>query len=66
MRIPEDGDFTLSDSTGEFNVKYGDRVNWMFNSTLSLNDWISITPIYRFMYQMPSSYKSEHQEAIIT
>lgn len=63
MRIPEDGDFTLSDSTGEFNVKYGDRVNWMFNSTLSLNDWISITPIYRFMYQMPSSYKSEHQEA---
>jgi hypothetical protein len=63
MRIPEDGDFTLSDSTGEFNVKYGDRVNWMFSSTLSLNDWISITPIYRFMYQMPSSYKSEYQEA---
>ncbi len=63
MRIPEDGDFTLSDSTGEFKVKYGDRVNWMFNSTLALNDWISITPIYRFMYQLPSSYKSEHLEA---
>ena len=63
MRIPEDGDFTLSDSTGEFKVKYGDRVNWMFNSTLALNDWISVTPIYRFMYQLPSSYKSEYQEA---
>lgn len=63
MRIPEDGDFTLSDSTGEFNVKFGDRVNWMFNSTLALNDWISLTPIYRFMYQLPSSYRSEYQEA---
>lgn len=63
MRIPDDGDFTLSDSTGEFKVKFGDRLNWMLNSTLALNDWISITPIYRFMYQLPSSYESEYLEA---
>ena len=58
LRVPTNQDFTLSSVTDRFDVKYGDRVNFMFNSTIALNDWISVTPFYRFMYQMPSAYKS--------
>jgi hypothetical protein len=63
LRIPESRDFSLSDRKGDFNVKYGDRLNWMVNSTFGLNDWISFTPMYRFMYQMPSEYSSEFSQA---
>lgn len=63
LRIPSDRDFTLSNETGYFEVKYGDRINWMLNTTYAVNDWISITPIYRFMYQMPSRYQSDFTEA---
>lgn len=63
LRVPESRDFALSTRKGEFDVKYGDKVNLMLNTTLSLNDWISFTPVYRFMYQMPASYKSEFGEA---
>lgn len=63
LRVPESRDFALSTRKGDFDVKYGDKVNLMFNTTLSLNDWISFTPVYRFMYQMPASYKSEFGEA---
>jgi hypothetical protein len=59
LRVPEERDFTLSDRTGNFNVKYGDRINWMFNSTISINDWVSFTPMYRFMYQAESKYDSK-------
>jgi hypothetical protein len=63
LRVPHDRDFTLSEEKGSFRVKYGDRINWTLNTTLVLNDWISFTPFYRFMYQMPSQYDSEHSDA---
>ncbi len=63
LRVPDSRDFALSTRKGDFDVKYGDKVNLMFNTTVSLNDWISFTPVYRFMYQMPASYKSEFGEA---
>lgn len=63
LRIPESRDYSLSDKKGEFNVKYGDKINWMVNSTFGFNDWLSFTPMYRFMYQMPSEYTSEYSEA---
>lgn len=63
LRIPQAKDFTLSSQKGDFEVKYGDRINWAFNSTIGLNDWISFTPIYRFMYQLPSQYDSEYSQA---
>lgn len=46
-----------------FDVKYGDRINWSVNSTITVNDWVSLTPMYRFMYQLPSTYDSEFNEA---
>ena len=35
----------------------------MVNSTFGFNDWLSFTPIYRFMYQLPSEYTSKYTEA---
>lgn len=63
LRVPEERDFQLSSRKGEFNVKYGDRVNWALLSTFSVNDWLSFTPMYRFMYQGNSKYDSEFGDA---
>ncbi len=63
LRVPDSQDLTLSPDTGTFNVKYGDRINLMLNSTIRMNDWISFTPVYRYMYQMPTTYKSEFSDA---
>ncbi|MBA2405901.1 MAG: hypothetical protein H0V66_14080, partial [Bdellovibrionales bacterium] len=63
LRVPESRDFTLSEQKGDFHVKYGDKINWMVNSTFGFNDWLSFTPMYRFMYQMESEYTSEFSNA---
>jgi hypothetical protein len=63
LRVPTERNSSMSDEKGNFNVKYGDRLNLMVNSTLSLNDWFSVTPIYRYMYQMKSQYDSEFTNA---
>lgn len=63
LRIPEERDFELSDRKGRFNVKYGDKVSWTLNSTYILNDWLSLTPVYRLLYQMPSTYESKYGAA---
>lgn len=63
LRVPTAQDFALSSQKGEFNVKYGDRLNWMINSTYFVNDWLAFTPVYRFMYQLPSEYKSDFTAA---
>jgi hypothetical protein len=63
LRIPESRDFQLSKEKGTFDVKYGDRFNYLLNTTYTMNDWFSITPIYRFMYQLPSQYDSEYGAA---
>lgn len=63
LRIPESRDFPLSAEKGKFNVKYGDKINFMFNSTLAFNDWFSITPVYRYLYQMKSEYDSSYGQA---
>jgi hypothetical protein len=58
LRVPKEQDFQLSSEKGKFEIKYGDKINWMVNSKISINDWISFTPIYQFMYQMPAAYRS--------
>lgn len=63
LRVPSSRDFLLSPDKGQFDVKYGDRFNFMANMTVNFNDWFSMTPVYRFMYQMPSEYDSKFGEA---
>jgi hypothetical protein len=60
IRIPSDNDFTLTDQIDEVDFKLGDRIDWMLNSTFSFNDWLSITPSYRFSYQSKSKYFTEN------
>jgi hypothetical protein len=63
LRVPSEPGSTFSSDKGDFNIKYGDRINLMFNSTFAYNDWLSFTPIYRYMYQMKSQYDSEYGSA---
>lgn len=63
LRIPTSRDFPLSADKGKFDVKYGDKLNFMFNTTLAFNDWFALTPVYRYMYQMPSKYDSQYSDA---
>lgn len=63
LRVPEERDFQLSDKSGSFDVKYGDKVNASLRSTYSVNDWISFTPVYRYMYQASATYDSEFKDA---
>ncbi len=63
LRVPTERDFTLTSESGNFDVKYGDKVNLMFNSTIAFNDWLSVTPVYRYMYQMKSEYSSAYGDA---
>lgn len=63
LRVPESRDFPLSSQKGKFDVKYGDKLNFMVNSTITINDWISFTPVYRYMRQFSSTYTSEFTAA---
>jgi hypothetical protein len=63
LRVPHERDFQLSDEKGKFNVKYGDKMNVSFRSTYAVNDWISFTPIYRYMFQDSARYDSEFKDA---
>jgi hypothetical protein len=63
LRVPNEQNFQLSDQKGNFNIKYGDKFNWTLRSTYSLNDWISFTPVYRFIYQANADYDSQFTNA---
>jgi hypothetical protein len=63
LRVPTSRDFPLSADSGNFTVKYGDKLNFMLNSTLAFNDWFSLTPVYRYLYQMKSEYDSQYTQA---
>lgn len=63
LRVPQERDFQLSAQEGEFDVKYGNKLNFTLNSTLTLNDWISVTPVYRFMLQEKAEYESSYGKA---
>lgn len=63
MRVPGSREYTLSDQSADFEFKYGDRINYMLNMTYSMNDWLSFTPIYRYMRQQSTKYDSDFGEA---
>lgn len=63
LRAPSDPNFTLSSESEKFEVKYGDKINWMTSSTFHFNDWLSVTPMYRYMYQFESEFDSKNSVA---
>lgn len=63
LRVPTARDFELSSKKGEFDVKYGDKLNFMLNTTIAVNDWFSFSPVYRYLHQMKSEYDSSFAEA---
>jgi hypothetical protein len=63
LRVPEASDSSLSGQKGNFYVKYGDRINIMLQSTYHINDWLAVTPLYRYMYQTNARYDSQFTEA---
>jgi hypothetical protein len=63
LRVPSSRDFQLSADKDNFEVKYGDKINISLFSTISLNDWVSFTPTYRFMNQGEAEYQSSNKDA---
>lgn len=63
LRVPTNRDSTISDTKGDFIVKYGDKVDAVFSSTYTFNDWFSLTPAYEVNYQMSSQYDSVYGDA---
>jgi len=63
LRIPEEQNFPLSQRSGDFDVKYGDKISFMINAPYTISDWFSIIPFYRFMYQNSATYDSPYTEA---
>jgi hypothetical protein len=63
LRIPYSQDLTISDRKGNFDVKYGDKIDTVFLATYQVNDWFSVTPAYEFNYQMSSTYDSQYGDA---
>jgi hypothetical protein len=59
LRIPGSANSTVSYDKGDFDVKYGDKINWMANATYFVNDWLAFTPVYRVMMQKESQYQSD-------
>jgi hypothetical protein len=56
-------DAPMSADKESFQVKYGDRFNLMVNSTFTMNDWLSFTPLLRYMRQQSSLYSSSNENA---
>jgi hypothetical protein len=63
LRVPTSRGSTISDTKGDFVVKYGDRLDAVLSSTYTINDWFSLTPAYEVNYQMPSDYSSAYGPA---
>lgn len=63
LRVPTNRDYTLSDQKGNFEVKFGDRIDNTWVTTWSFNDWVSVSPAYEVFYQMPSRYESTYGAA---
>jgi hypothetical protein len=63
LRVPYDQDVQLSDKKGDFYEKRGNKFDYVFESTYSFNDWVSITPGYEFNYQEKSEYISPYVDA---
>lgn len=63
LRVPYDDEIMLSDETGTFEEKLGNK--WQFNleSTWTINDWFALTPAYVFDYQEKAQYRSKYKEA---
>jgi hypothetical protein len=63
LRAPEDKDFTLSDRKQEFQIKLGDKIDYVLSPTWFMNDWLSFKTEYLFNYQMKSEYSSSNSVA---
>jgi hypothetical protein len=63
LRIPFAEDIPLGDTKGRFDVKFGDRIDATISGTHLFNDWLSVSPLYEFAYQMPSKYESRYSDA---
>ncbi len=63
LRAPEDKDFTLSDKKQDFNIKLGNKVDYVLSPTWTMNDWLSFKTEYIYNYIQKSKYSSDNQLA---
>lgn len=63
FRIPYSRDFMLSSDTGNFNVKFGDKIDATFLGSYQFNDWFSLSPAFDIQYQGKSKFDSVYGSA---
>lgn len=63
LRAPTDPEFTLSDKKEQFEIKLGDKIDYVLSPTWIMNDWLSFKTEYIFNMQMKSQYSSNNATA---
>jgi hypothetical protein len=60
LRIPFTESFAISDETGTFTEKLGDKMDFAFYGTFTINDWLSVTPTYLYTHNEIAQYDSPY------
>ncbi len=63
LRVPTNSDVPLSTEKGEFDVKYGNKLNAMVFTKYNVSDWISLSQSYRYMKQEAATFDSKYGAA---
>jgi hypothetical protein len=63
LRVPTNGSFTLSDQTGSFDFKLGDKLYYNINAEYSTSDWNTFRIGYELNTQDESKYDSQYTAA---
>ena len=63
LRVPYSEELSISDEKAIFTEKLGDTTEFYFDTTVTLNDWLSLTPAYFYTHNEKSSYSSEYLQA---
>lgn len=63
IRVPEDEDFTLSDKTGTFNYKLGNKIDYNINAQYDYSDWLAFRSGYELAIQGETQFESQYTEA---
>lgn len=63
LRAPHDPTMTISKDSAEFDIKLGNKYDYVFSPTFLFNDWLSLKTEYIFFYQERSKYESKYEDS---
>lgn len=63
LRVPYSEELSISDEKAIFKEKLGDATEFYMDATVSLNDWLSLSPAYFYTHNEKATYNSEYRDA---